>query len=255
MTEVKEAGKDIEEFLKQKLEKSGTEGFVVGVSGGIDSAVTASIAVEAVGKQNVEGLVMPGTPSREENTRDALELCRELGIEHREIDIESAVSGIDDIFPGEVSDHSTGNIRARVRMTLLYLEANENNLMVLGTGNRSEYLLGYFTKHGDGAADLAPIVDLYKTEVRELARELDVPEKFIEKEPTAGLWEGQSDEDELGASYDLIDRILKRLVDEGMEETQISQETNIGEDLVKEIAEMQRNSDHKRSGPEKPDIK
>ena len=237
---------EVKHFLTKKLEETGAEGYVIGLSGGIDSAVTAKLAVEAVGHDNVNGWMMPGDPSNPENMEDARNLCEDLGINYREISIESTVKEFEDVAPFEISKETLGNVRARTRMIYEYIDANENNLLVLGTGNRSELLIGYFTKYGDAATDISPVADLYKTEVKRLAEHIGLNRKFIEKEPSAGLWDDHSDEDEIGLTYDKIDLILKQLVDQEKSVKEIA-DGDIAREEVERINEMHQDSSHKRS--------
>ena len=237
---------EVKHFLTKKLEETGADGYVIGLSGGIDSAVTAKLAVEAVGHDNVNGWVMPGDPSNPENMEDARNLCQNLGINYREISIESTVKEFEDVAPFEISKETLGNVRARTRMIYEYIDANENNLLVLGTGNRSELLIGYFTKYGDAATDISPIADLYKTEVKRLAEHIGLNRKFIEKEPSAGLWDDHSDEDEIGLTYDKIDLILKQLVDQEKSVKEIA-DGDIAREEVERINGMHQDSSHKRS--------
>lgn len=247
--------KKINNFLSSQLDEIGLNGFVIGISGGIDSAVTATLAVKAAGPENVTGLITPGASSKKENMEDAKHLADELGIEYYKIDIEPVVDAVQSQTPYEVDQVSTGNIRARTRMIYEYMAANEEDKMVLGTGNRTELLIGYFTKHGDGAADLLPIADLYKTQVKRLAEHLGIDQKFIQKPPTAGLWEEQTDEDELGASYDIIDTILRKLLDENKGVEEAAQDLEIEESEVRRFKQMYENSAHKREMPESPELR
>lgn len=249
-----EIEEELKQFLQQKLEETGAEGYVVGVSGGIDSATTLKLAVEAVGVEKVNAWIMPGSPSRESNMEDARELASELGVKTREVNIEPVVEKFLDNLEFEPGEAATGNLRARVRMAYEYIDSNENSTLVLGSGNRSEYLLGYFTKYGDAAADLHLLLDLYKTEVRELAEHIGLDSKFIEKEPTAGLWEGQTDRDELGTGYKVADRVLERLVDRKMSEKEVADDTGIEMEKVEHISEIYVGSGHKRGMPDYPEV-
>ena len=248
------AQEEIESFLSEKLDEAGAEGYVIGVSGGIDSALTLKLAVEAVGSENVHGWIMPGDPSDEENMEDAREICRELDVETWEVDIEPVVEAFKGSLDTELEKNTVGNIRARARMIYEYIDANESDMLVLGSGNRTEYLLGYFTKYGDGAADLRPIQDLYKTEVKQLAKQIGLDQKFIEKKPTAGLWKGQNDEDELGAPYQKIDRILKHM-EKGLKPEEIASKPGIEKEEVERFQEMKKNSKHKRSQVPYPELR
>lgn len=243
------------DFLEKKLEESGAEGFVVGMSGGIDSATVTKLAVETLGPEKVTGWIMPGDPSDPQNMEDARQLAEDLGITYREVDIEPVVEKYLEQAPFELGKVAEGNIRARLRMIYEYMEANENDMMVMGGANKTERGIGYFTKYGDGAVDINPIGDLYKTEVRELAKHIDLDRKFIEKAPTAGLWKEQTDESELGASYEVIDAILKRLVEEGKSRNQILEETGLEEQTVDRFIEMHHNSEHKRTPPNYPELR
>jgi len=201
-------------WLREKLRESGANGFVVGLSGGVDSSVTVSLAVKAAGKGNVIGLIMP-CESSNEDWKMAVMMAKKLNIDWRSVALDVPYNQLLCRLPfwmGIVDEDRAkivkGNIKARLRMTTLYAVANTMNLLVLGTGNKTEIVLGYFTKYGDGGCDLLPIGNLSKSEVWELARELDVPEKIINRPPSAGLWEGQTDEDELGLSYEKLDAML-----------------------------------------------
>ncbi len=237
----------ITSFVRESAEKAGSDGVVVGISGGIDSATTAYLAVKALGKEKVLGLIMPYYENRD--LEDAKLVCESLGIEHKVINISPIVDSFVSQLGFQPDKRSLGNIMARTRMVLLYAHANQLNRLVLGTSNRSEFLTGYFTKWGDGASDYAPLINLYKTEVWEIAKLLGVPERIIEKKPTAGLWEGQTDEDELGISYRLLDEILWRLVDLGMPKDKIAEELGISVEKVEYVESLVKRSEHKRRLP------
>jgi len=173
---------------------TGSKGIVIGLSGGIDSAVAAAFCCRAVGPANVLGLSLPTNVSNPVDVRDAAELCEGLGMKHEVVCIDPILDGFR-TSPGFVeTSYLLGNLMARTRMAVLYYYANRDNRLVCGTSNRSEYMLGYCTKYGDNAADLQPLLHLYKTDVYITAKELGIPEPIMKKIPSAGLWEGQSDE-------------------------------------------------------------
>ncbi len=242
-----EALEKITAFISRKVEEAGAEGVVVGISGGIDSATTAYLAVRALGKNRVLGLIMPYYANGD--VEDAKLVCGSLGIECRLISIKPIVSAFVESLGFQLDKKALGNVMVRTRMVILYAHANQMNRLVLGTSNRSELLTGYFTKWGDGASDYAPLINLYKTEVWEMAKLLGVPGRIIEKKPTAGLWEGQTDEDELGISYRLLDEILWRLVDLKMPRDKIAEELGIGVETVEHVERLVKESEHKRRLP------
>ncbi|WP_297436134.1 NAD+ synthase [Thermococcus sp.] len=244
---VVETGKD---FLRNSVAGAGADGVVVGVSGGIDSATAAYLAVRALGKERVLGVIMPYYENRDVD--DARLVCESLGIDYRIIGVKPLVDAVVAQLDFQPDRRSLGNIMARVRMVLLYAHANAMNRLVLGTSNRSEVLTGYFTKWGDGASDVAPLINLYKTEVWEVAEFLGVPKRIIEKKPTAGLWEGQTDEDELGISYRLLDEILWRLIDLKMSRDRIAEELGVPIERVEYVESLVRRSEHKRRLPPGP---
>lgn len=244
------------DFIRSETHKAGVDGAVIGISGGIDSALTAALTVKALGKEKVLGIHMPesGLTSAEDGD-DAKTLADWLGIELRTIDISEIISAFMDAVPeSESADRLTrGNLKARVRMSLLYFHANQLNRMVMGTGNKTEILLGYFTKYGDGGVDLEPIGELYKTEVWELSRRLGVPENLITKKPSAGLWAGQTDEAELGISYVKVDQVLRMLErNEAPETIQNSLEISIQQ--LNSVIKRIESSEHKRKAAPVPKI-
>jgi NAD+ synthase len=205
----------IKRFITGQLNQSGLAGYVVGLSGGIDSSLSAALAVEAVGKDRVFGVMMPYRRSSESAVRDAKTLVSELGIDYRLVDISPMIDAYFDSVEGESVRVRAGNKMARERMSILFDISHQMGRLVLGTGNRSEFCLGYTTLYGDAACSINPIGQLYKTEVRHLAKELGLPAEIISKAPSADLWVEQTDEGEIGVTYDEIDRLLRRIVDEG----------------------------------------
>jgi NAD+ synthase len=244
----------ISEFLRAHTADSKAERVVVGLSGGIDSALVARIARDALGPERVMTVLLPDAAYPAALMDETLAYARSLGTEPRVVPIDSAESALRQLLP-ELKDRVTwGNTKARLRMAVLYALARERRGLVLGTGNKSEILLGYFTKHGDGGVDLLPLGDMYKTEVQELARQLGLPAEIRERAPTAGLWEGQTDEAELGAPYARIDRILLG-VEELRSEEEIAHRTGETIELVREIALRVGQFRHKRRSPPIPKLR
>jgi NAD+ synthase len=199
-------------FIRDELGKCGCGKALLGLSGGLDSAVCATLAARALGPKNVLGLIMPYGKGFPKDVRDAGGLARRLGIRHETIDIAPQVDAYFAAHP--TTDRvRRGNKMARERMSILYDRSAREGGLVLGTSNKTELLIGYGTIYGDMACAINPMGDLYKTQVRELARHLRLPAAILEKAPTAGLWPGQTDEGEIGLSYEEIDEILYGLVE------------------------------------------
>ncbi len=237
----KEAEKKITEFIKQKT--SSFNGIVIGLSGGIDSAVCVALATKALGKDKVHALMLPCTTTKTQDTEDAKKLADHLGIKHKTINLKEIYNTIKaHTFTGDKKAH--GNIMARIRMILLRDYAHSKNLIVLGTGNKSELMIGYFTKNGDSGVDILPLGDLYKTQVRALARHLNIDKKIIEKPPSAGLWEDQTDEKEIGITYKTLDIILSSL-EQNIKKEDISRQENIDITTINKIKHMIETSKHK----------
>ena len=243
------------QFIRETASAAGTDRAVLGLSGGIDSTLTAYLAVEALGEENLHGLVMPGEVSREENMSDAEWVAQELGIPYDVFEINPIVNEFLDTYSEAEADRvAVGNARARTRAVLNYLVANHENALVLGTGNRSEALVGYFTKYGDGAVDCHPLGNLYKQQVRQLAAHVGVPDELVEKEPTAGLWTGQTDEEEMGIDYDTLDAILALHIDGPLSVAATARELgDVTDEQVRTVREMYERSAHKRAVPPSPE--
>jgi NAD+ synthase len=230
----------IEQWIADHVSSAGVNGIVVGLSGGIDSAVVATLATRALGPDRVTGVIMPAH-SQQADIDDARLLADSIGITPLEIDLSTPFDTMVATLP-EGNEMAVANIKPRLRMITLYHIANTNGYMVVGTGNRTELMVGYFTKYGDGGVDLLPLGSLYKNQVRDLAREIGVPEKIIERPPSAGLWAGQTDEEEMGITYEELDAILAAL------ETGQST-TGMDPERVLQVQQMMARSIHKLSMP------
>ncbi len=198
----------ISAFLRDYLQASGHQKYILGVSGGIDSALSAALAVKAIGKDKVIGAILPYRDSNPESVKDAELLCQHLGIQSLNIDISPMVDAYFEANEPDANVLRRGNWMARSRMCVLFDLSMKHRALVLGTTNQSEFMTGYFTQYGDSAAAVEPLGQLYKTEVWAMSRALELPEKIISKIPTADLWKDQSDEQEMGISYDKLDKIL-----------------------------------------------
>ncbi|WP_254861822.1 NAD+ synthase [Halovivax gelatinilyticus] len=240
-------------FIRDQTDAAGVDGAVLGLSGGIDSTLTAHLATEALGPENVHGLVLPAVVSTTDNMSDAERVAKDLGVSHDVIEIEPVVDALLAAYPEAEGDHeAVGNARARIRAVFNYLVANHENRLVLGTGNRSEACVGYFTKYGDGAVDCHPIGNLYKQQVRQLASHLGVPDDLVEKTPTAELWADQTDEDELGLTYDELDAILATHVDGPLSVEATVRLSGLDRETVERVRALYEASEHKRNPPPAP---
>nr|WP_048060681.1 NAD+ synthase [Methanothermus fervidus] len=240
----------IENFISRKVEEAGANGVVLGLSGGIDSSVVAYLSKKALGSKNVFGLIMPSETTKEEDVKDAISIAKNLGINYEIINIEPILKKFRSMCKHKGNKIAIANLGPRVRMTILYYHSNSLNSLVAGTGNKSELLIGYFTKYGDGGVDILPIGDLYKTQVRKIAYELGVPKKIIEKPPSAGLWRGQTDEDEIGLDYETLDKILFLMVEKKLKNHEIHEKLGIPLKTIGRVEEMIKNAEHKLNPPE-----
>lgn len=244
----------IKQFVKDKVRDASSDGVVLGVSGGLDSAVVLKIAAEIYPKEQVTGIYLPESTTPQQDSRDIKVIEAECKLKLMEIPIDPILGSY--LENGQISDPdptALGNLKARIRMNILYLIANKNNFLVLGTSNKSELLLGYFTKFGDGGADISPLGDLYKTQIRQLARVLKIPEELISKPPTAGLVKGQTDEDELEMDYETADRILYGL-ERNISIPKLSSALKLPEKKINEIKIRMESNRHKRKFPKIPKI-
>lgn len=225
------------EFVRTETLKSGFNKLVFGLSGGIDSALSAFIGAKALGKENVLGIMMPYKTSSKESVIHAELVIKALGIQSKLIEITPMVDAyfaLDD----EMNSLRKGNKMARERMSILFDYSAKERSLVLGTSNKTEMLLGYSTQFGDGASAINPLGDLYKTQIWQLAKYMKIPNELIDKKPSADLWEGQTDEGELGFSYETADRILFRLIDERKTKEEVINEgfdSAIVESIIKKV--------------------
>jgi NAD+ synthase len=238
-------GIKIADFIKQKVKEAGAKGAMLGISGGIDSAIVAILAKKALGKNVIYLSMPPAKPNPFRKNILALERVLKIKVKEKIIG-EIARTAVKGLPKGDKV--ACGNIYSRIRMILLYYFANLNNFLVLGTTNRSEMEIGYFTKYGDGGADIEPIADVYKTEIFEMAKRLGLPKEIIEAAPTAGLWPDQTDEQEIGLSYYQLDTVLK-LLNLGFNYNQISFLTDFSKKELEKIQKRKKSNAHKLSLP------
>ncbi len=243
----------LERFLIDKLKESGLKGFIIGLSGGIDSSLSAAIAAKAVGADRVYGLIMPYSHSSESSEKDALEFAAQFGIRIEKIDISPM---IDAYFPDihAIDPIRAGNKMARERMSILFDRAFERRALVLGTSNRTEICLGYGTWYGDVACSVNPIGMLYKTDVRHLAKQYMLPKAIIEKSPSADLWPGQTDEGELGLEYEKVDKLLQMMIDNGITERKRLNAAGFDDSFIDRTVALLNGSYFKRHLPEIADL-
>lgn len=239
-------------FIREELTKFGYKKGILGLSGGLDSSVCACLAVRALGRKNVIILIMPYQETFGRDEQHAKDLAKNLGVKSHIIDISPMVDAYYAKHPID-SRILKGNKMARERMSILYDYSEREKALILGTSNKTELLLGYGTIHGDMSCAINPLGDLYKTQIRQLARFMKIPDKILKKKPTAGLWAGQTDEDELGLSYTRIDRILYHLVDLKKSKKETIAE-GFSKNEIEKIIELIKKSEFKRHLPPIPKI-
>ena len=241
----------IEKFLVEKIEENNSKGVILGLSGGIDSAVLAYICKRNL-KEKTLAIIMPDTEiTPKSETEDALKMISLTGIEYKLIDINPIVKEYSMYL--EPNAKSKGNLRARIRTNILYYYANSKNYLVLGSSDKSEHMIGYFTKHGDGASDITPIISLYKLQVREIAKYLGVPENIISKKSSPHLWKDHEAENELGITYEEIDSILYCLFEKKLSVEETEKIILIDKSKIEKIQELNIKSKHKRLLAQKPE--
>ncbi len=234
-------------FLHSEITRSGFGRAVVGLSGGVDSALSCCLAAEALGPENVLAVRMPYRTSSRDSLEHAQLVIDDLGVKSLDFEITGMVEPLFEQFP-DANQIRRGNAMARARMIVLYDQSEAFKGLVVGTGNKTEILLGYTTLFGDSANALNPIGDLYKTQVRQLSQAMGVPTEILQKPPSADLWVGQTDEDELGFTYEQVDQLLYLLVDERYSPEECV-EAGFAENFVKDVVERVRRNHFKRVLP------
>lgn len=235
------------DFIRTEIERAGFERAVIGVSGGVDSALSCVLTARALGPKNILALFMPYASTTSESRQHAQIIIEQSGVDSETVEITPMV----DPLLSEISEGERirrGNIMARMRMIILYDRSTAFKGLVVGTGNKTEILLGYSTLYGDSACAINPLGDLYKTQVRQLARALEIPAEIIEKPPSADLWAGQTDEDELGFTYEQVDRLLVLIVEERYE-PDACVAAGFQRELVETVLKRIRGSQYKRLMP------
>jgi NAD+ synthase len=244
---------EITHFIRKVVDEADAEGVVVGLSGGIDSSLVAKLCVSALGQDRVLGAILPVDFTPPEDVRDAKDLAGLLGIRAQLVSIQQGVDsfvkmlGLSETNPQ--AKIPLANIRSRLRMVTLYYLANMHNYLVAGTGDRSEDLIGYFTKYGDGGVDFLPISHLYKTQVRELAKYLGIPSKIASKPSSPQLYAGHKATDEIPIDYDKLDLIQIMLFDKKLSADDVAERTGASVEVVKDVVNRHRISAHKRCYP------
>lgn len=241
----------IKRFIKNYVENCESAGVVLGLSGGLDSSTTAALAALSLGGKKVLGIAMP-----EEETQNATDIrhaelvAKKFGFNFQVVEISSTLRACFQSLPiyDAMDKVSKGNVKARIRMVYLYYYANRLNRLVCGTSDKSETMMGYFTKWGDAATDFAPIMNLYKTQVKQLALHIGIPHEIVEKPPSPRLWPGQLAEKELGITYEILDVILFGL-EQAMKPKEIAEQLNLSVKLVESVKRRWQSTEHKRQMP------
>ena len=241
----KKISRKIEKFISSYISKSSAKGLVIGLSGGLDSSVVLKLSVNALGPSKVLGLVMPSDTTPGEDTNHAIKLAKELRIKYHVIDILPIIRKFEEVLPEDRG--ARGNLMARIRMSVLYYYAGISGYLVAGTSDKSEVQIGYFTKFGDGAADIMPIAGLYKTQVRALAKYLGISAIIVQKKSSPRLWDNHLAEEEIGMDYEMIDQILHLLVDKKSQLKDVARTLGMQAKHVNKVKNMIEKNLHKRS--------
>ena len=244
---------EISEFIRRVVKEAKASGIVIGLSGGVDSSLTASLCVQALGKSKVLGITIPVDFTPQEDMDDAQDLADKLGIETKNVNINPIFKSFFQTLQVDDKDQrrkmAMGNVLARIRMIILYYYANSKNYLVAGTSDRSEALIGFFTKYGDGGADFYPCIHLYKNQMRELANYLNVPRRIAYKPSSPQLYSGHKATDEIPLDYNELDPILVGLFDQDLPPKEVSRKTGVSIIILEEILHRFNKSKHKRTFP------
>ncbi|MFA5012206.1 MAG: NAD+ synthase [Ignavibacteria bacterium] len=235
-------------FLKNEFKRIELTKAVIGLSGGIDSTVSAFLTAKALGPGNVLCVMMPYKTSSKNSLEDAQKVVKILNVKSKVVDISKMVDAYVDTLEGDVSIVRKGNVMARMRMIVLYDESAKESGLVVGTSNKTELLLGYSTLHGDSACAINPLGQLYKTQIFELAKHLNVPKEIIDKKPSADLWAGQTDEEEMGITYASVDKLLASMVDEGKSDADL-QGMGFEKEYIEKVQRMIKRNEFKGLPP------
>lgn len=242
--------RDILNFIKKIVKEANANGVVIGLSGGIDSSIAAILSVKALGSKRVLGLLMPYTSITPiTDIQEAEKLSKELDIEFIKIPIESIVKSLLENISIHKDKIALANLMARIRMAICYFFANSLNYLVVGTADKSELLIGYFTKHGDGGFDFAPIAHLYKTQLKQLGKFLELSQDIITKPSSPQLWSGQKAIDEIPVDYDILDLILYYILEKKMEFEEVASKLKINIEVIQEVYKCHIKTMHKRKKP------
>jgi len=244
---------EVVDFIRRIVDKARADGVVLGLSGGVDSSLVATLSVKALGKEKVLGVLMPTDFTPAEDIQDAKDLARLLGIQTKYVAIRPVMDSFIAALEMDNADPRVkiplANIFSRIRMVVLYYFANLNNYLVAGTGDRSEDLIGYFTKYGDGGVDFLPTSHLYKTQVRKLAEYLGVPSRIAYKPSSPQLYPGHKATDEIPIDYDKLDHVERMLFDKKLSQREVAEKTQVKDKIVEDVLRRYRASAHKRTYP------
>lgn len=242
------AKKEILEFVESFVDNAGFKKVILGLSGGVDSSLVAYLAIEALGKDNLIGVLLPYEKSSQDSLVHGKMVAEKLNIKSYIVDISPMVNAYFDNYETNANKLRRGNFMARMRMSVIYDLSAKENALVIGTGNKTELYLGYVTQYGDSACAFEPLGELYKTEVWQLADMMGVPQEIIDKKPSADLWQNQTDEMELGISYKTADEILSMILEKKFTATEIKAKGYAKQDVNK-VIKLMKKSQFKRQMP------